>query len=1053
MKNQIIALAFLLAGTVSAAPSFYWDFENWTGKNNSITASSNKKYRMSGEATQAGYRGKGLRIEKKHAQAWLSDVGDWSAFTIEMKFRLDKGIDPKIGNALFCYAKNSWKRGQFLLWINSRKQVEARFTQVAGKEEFVVRSQPLNWENGRFYTVRVASQDNGALKIFLDGKLIAVQEKGAWGFNRLQAKSPAGYPLFTPGRDLADISKDFRPLNGVVDDIKVWNRFNEEPEKLADVQDAKVAVDDNTPLFVTGSQFAATGKFLVLDRPGKALGSWIRPEQKFLNAAAHAKMKLTESDLIVQIVAPIAEGTQVDRKKTRTWSGDVVEFFLRPSEETREYFQYAANASGWTTALHFSSGNSVNPDFKSKYKAQVKYFSDRWEAVFTIPRSEVKLNGNLKGHVVTANFTRTGKSGGGQSTWAPVGNNFHSISRFRPVIFQSVQTALLNKWKKSCAEFNKIQGNAQLRKSIEAELTRLESAIKKNGESVKKYPELSLAIDRMDLRYNQLHFSGITNMIWQSSLPWGNDIRISPMSRRMDKISLVLPQNSYTYTSFIFSNLTDRPFMGQLKCFPPDRLQKKQVYQSFNRKFLTVINDRKEYIDSALHANVKLFEALPLQNVETLYDPLSPLPMGTIIRAGANESRQLWMKFSSYGMKPGKQRFYLILKPSYEGFQPQEIEVEVDVRPVDLGKIALDSTHYSDVYRQGAHPNLVKFLVDNDTNIIFSGGALGQTTMDIYPKVDKNGSIIQHSDYALIDKFIDRTIAAGMKRERIKLWLVLELGTYGLNYRGKGQLKFNSPQWNKAFKNFLYHFTGHLEKKYGITKDRIFFYTIDEPDGDITKPGTKMYKAYLYGKIIKDAGKEFRTMVNPHPDVWQKKDYKAIEKLSEVYDIFEFYRPALQKDQLAVLKKMKNWNKTVWTYGIYGKTVSPDVYRREYWQSLRDGFSSVVCYWHFDNHAGSDGLNSEDGESHRTDYGSVYLDMDMGTILSSKREEAHLLGREDYKLAEYCRQLLKKSPDASLQNEFDNIIAAGAASHDMEAMEQCRLKLLAFAEKLQSRRK
>jgi hypothetical protein len=76
--------------------------------------------------------------------------------------------------------------------------------------------------------------------------------------------------------------------------------------------------------------------------------------------------------------------------------------------------------------------------------------------------------------------------------------------------------------------------------------------------------------------------------------------------------------------------------------------------------------------------------------------------------------------------------------------------------------------------------------------------------------------------------------------------------------------------------------------------------------------------------------------------------------------------------------------------------------------------------------------------------------MDMGTILTSKREEAHLLGREDYKLAEYCRQLLKKSPDAALEKELDNIIDAGAASHDMTAMEQCRLKLLAFAEKLQS---
>ena len=107
----------------------------------------------------------------------------------------------------------------------------------------------------------------------------------------------------------------------------------------------------------------------------------------------------------------------------------------------------------------------------------------------------------------------------------------------------------------------------------------------------------------------------------------------------------------------------------------------------------------------------------------------------------------------------------------------------------------------------------------------------------------------------------------------------------------------------------------------------------------------------------------------------------------------------------------------------------------------------MISYWHLESHAGADGFNSEDGISNRADYGSIFVDMDMDTVLTSRREEAHCLGREDYKLAEYCRAALKKKPDAALQKELDSIILKGASA-DMPGMEKCRLELLKLAEKL-----
>ena len=1034
MKKTLLFTAAAASFILSAKPAVEWNFESPVpGK--AVVLSNDKKFRLGDGKVVNGFKGNGLLIYNSRPRTMLKMAENWKNFTVELKFKLNKDVDKNFGNALFCYAKNTWNRGQFLLRITPKKQLEARFTQQYKKSEFKVFSKILDIKPGIFYTVRVASSDGGALKIFFDGELVAFSEKDSWGFNRLSTpKLPTGYPLFTLGNDLANPAKFFRTLNGIVDDVKIWNSFKE--------PDLTASASAGSSLLITEGKKTATEKFMVLDRPTRFIGSFERPEQKFFDAAAHAELELTKQSLIVHIISPIPAGMKADTAKHRTWSGDVVEFFIRPDLSKKEYFQYAANASGWSAAVHNQSGSDGS--FKSASSAEIKVLSDRWTAKFVIPRKEIGLDGDINGRIAAANFTRCGKTAGGQSTWSPVGNNWHAVTKFRQIVFGSYSQALMKKFAASKKEFSSIEGKKDLKNAIAAELDKIGSDIRNNGNKSELFEALSQSIDRMTLRYVQLRFSGTPNLIWQTQLPWGNDIKVSPLSTPLEKISLVLPQNSFVCTSFVFSNLTDKAFLGQIKLFPVKRLKDKKVYNSFNDKFPEVHNGIYGYPDSKLYPNVKFFEALPLLSGDMIHDPLLPLPMGTLLRAAANESKQIFFKFSSKNMKPGKQDFVIVLKPSYPGFRNIEIPVSVDIRSVDLGTVKVDATNYTNIYRNGSHPDLIRKLVEKENNIIYPGGALGQTTMDIYPKIDKQGNVIEYSDYALINKFIDRTVKAGMPLDRIKLICWLEPQTYGMNHRGKRQAAFNTPAWNKGFKAFLEHFTAHLKKKYGITRDRVIFYTVDEPEGDISKKGTRMYYAYLAGKIIKDAGKDFITMVNPHPNYLRGKDLSAIKKLNEVYDIFEFYRPALGKEQLNTAKSLK---KEIWTYSIHGKTTAPEVYRRTYWTNFRDGFTAVSAYWHHENHAGGDGFNSDDGVRNRVDYGNTYLDMEMGTYLSSKREEANMLGKEDYKLAQYCRQQLKKKPSSSLEKQLNAIVSCGA-SGDMKAMEDARLKLLELAEKL-----
>ena len=1031
MKKLLIFTITAASAAVFAKPVAEWDFEKVIpGK--SVSLSADKKFRMVDGKIVSGFKGNGLEIVNTRPRVMLKQAADWKSFTVELKFKLNKEVNRRTGNALFCYAKHSWNRGQFVLRITPEKQLEARFTLKAHKEEFVVKSSPLDIRPGIFYTVRVASSDGKALKIFLDGKVVAMREKGAWSFNRLTVKKiPMGYPLFAPGSDSADLRKGYRTLDGVIDDIKIWDSFKDD--------DLSSAGEAESSLLIANGKKNITAPFQVLDRLGKLLGSYIRPEKKFLDAAAHAEVELTENDLIVRIVSPIPDGMKLDTRKNRTWSGDIVEFFICPDPEKNTYYQYAANASGWTTALC-----STNSNFKSRSSAKVDVKPERWIAEFTIPRQEIGLDGDINGKISTANFTRCGKSAGGQSTWSPVGNNFRAINKFRKVIFGSYQAALNKKLAMSRQTFNSIEGKKELRKNIAAELDKLENEIRINGRKSEFFEKLHLAVNNMELRYTQLRFSGMPNLIWQSPQPWGNDIRITPLSKPLKKISLTLPQNSFTYTSFIFSNLTGKSFLGQIKIFPVKRLKENKVYNNFNQKLFEIQNGIYVFPPSSLYPNIQFFEAQELSSGDTLYDPLIPLPMGTLLRTSGNESRQLWLKFSSKNLPPGKQKFVIVLKPSYSGFKNIEIELDVDIRPVDLKPICLDAFNYSEIYRNGIHPDLVKLLIDKGNNMISPGGAIGQATTDIYPKVDKQGNVLEYSDYVRVDRCIDASVKAGMPLERIKLILPLELPSYGMNYRGKRQLKFDTPAWHKAFKSFIFHFTGHLKKKYNITRDRLIFYTIDEPDGDINKKGTRMYYAYRSGQILKSLSKDFITMVNPHPSALQGKNFSAIKKLAELYDIFEFYRPGLGPEQLKLAKSLK---KETWTYSIFSKNTVPESYRRNYWTNFRDGFTAVTAYWHHESHAGGDGFNSLDGLSSRVDYGNVYLDMEMGTFLSSKREEANMLGKEDYKLAEYCRRKLKASPSQALQKQLDNIISAGA-SGDMKAMEDARLKLLDLAEKL-----
>ena len=188
MKSAIFLLTVLSATIClnAAEPILEWNYETWK-RNQSV--SQNGQVSIYGvPAKKDGVNGSTGVIcgDKARVQiAFFTQCQDWKEFTWEMKFKLDDKVDSRQGNALFCYGKHSWDRAQFLLWITPKQQLEGRFTlNIDGKKATVsATSSPLKFNPRQYYTVRVASGSGSAMKIWLDGRLVAIREKKSFGFN------------------------------------------------------------------------------------------------------------------------------------------------------------------------------------------------------------------------------------------------------------------------------------------------------------------------------------------------------------------------------------------------------------------------------------------------------------------------------------------------------------------------------------------------------------------------------------------------------------------------------------------------------------------------------------------------------------------------------------------------------------------------------------------------------------------------------------------------------------------------------------------------------
>ena len=1037
-------LMFSLAGALSlsaAQPVWEWNFEK---KVNDHYLESDQMIDgglwMKGVAREgAGVKGTdALDCNPKSYNFVSNHRMMWKEFTIELKFKLDGEIDQKNGNTLFWYGVNHFGKRDMLFKITPKKELMSNFVVMDDNEnkvlkEFTLTTKPLNIVPGKFYTVKLSSISGGAMKIYFDDVLVAAKDN-ALSFIDLDGTSPKYYPLLIVGGESRMGSPRYQ-LNGVIDDFKIYDSV----EKDEVVSEAKPVVaeaaEESTTLPLILSEESVTSKFHVLDTDVQGGVVFVSAAQVFKDHAAKAKLKVQGNNLVIDFFCPVSPEYPVETEKGSFWSGELLEFFWVTDPE-KGYYQYVYNVTNDASdAFSWTKTQVKNHDWKTNFQVKYTKFTKGYKVTFTIPCKEIEVDPSDKSKFYRANFTRTGKSAGGKSSWANIGQDYHNLAAYGLIIAGDYSDYFKAELKKLETQTSGIELSDSLKKKISAYV----ADVTKFGKDKKYFSTFEKRLKNLE---NDIiiHTLAGKKLIVSQPGTWTNEITPGMLTKPIKKFKVRMPQNSTEFLTFALTNMTEKRFLCRIKCmdvFPVTR---------FNE------HPKKKF---PLDAGFR--EAIPHDDNggHTHYDALAELPLGQVLRIPAKETSSVWLKLSSKGIEPGTYTTNIVIKSATEGIDNEVIPLEVEVVPIDLGKIQIDSAHYNyiqarfvNLYNGVPKEELLKYLIERDVNYLFCN-VPGDYDMDIYPPMDKNGNPGK-CDFTQLDNNIDLYVKNGMPLERIKLWFYLAMDYDGYCMYSKRQycgFKEFSPEWTNGLKSFFDQLFDHLKNKYGITPDRVVFVPVDEPREDFNDPKSTTRKAYEYSKVIKSIRPDAQLMANPYDLQDNEVCRNNIKKLSEVYDIICPYSGQLTPGYVDYMKSLNF--KEYWTYNVLQKFHGPDPFRRKFWENMKNGFSAVSPYWHVDQADGGDGLCAFDVDTQygirRNDYATIFVDFPTGKGMVSRRHEAHYMGSQDAKLIMLCRELAKGKPEAA---KVEELVAIGAEG-DSETIEDCKKQLLDIALKLQ----
>ena len=271
------------------------------------------------------------------------------------------------------------------------------------------------------------------------------------------------------------------------------------------------------------------------------------------------------------------------------------------------------------------------------------------------------------------------------------------------------------------------------------------------------------------------------------------------------------------------------------------------------------------------------------------------------------------------------------------------------------------------------------------------------------PSFDKDGNIIA-MDFSKFDQQLDYHKGAKM----YLLW-----PGFAAPYNRSlwsWSLEFMSPQWEKAFEEWVRAVVNHLEER-GIKKNQFAFYPVDEPGYTPGKPLSVHQIHVETAKKIKEIDPDLLVYANPIGQI----NEEGLEQIAQVTDILcpDLKQLVIEEDRNALTQT----GRTIWTYQCNGpgKDLSPiGYYRLQSWGAWLTG-ARGSGFW---TYVGGGGNVWDDLSEKRSTYAIIYGSEE--ELVPSKRWEAWREGIEDYEYLVMLENELEKYKDNT-----DEVVKSG----------------------------
>ena len=440
------------------------------------------------------------------------------------------------------------------------------------------------------------------------------------------------------------------------------------------------------------------------------------------------------------------------------------------------------------------------------------------------------------------------------------------------------------------------------------------------------------------------------------------------------------------------------------------------------------------------------------------YDILAALNQVSTIPVPAHSGSLIWITFDCRDVKPGLYKGFLNIIPLSERCEglkwskgrksfdaegeSKRIPVELEVLPIELAK-------------------------ESPMPVWFFNGANNPTTFDFMRKYDmaffhltpwwfsfkfnKDGSIADYRTQKqllpLLKMQRDAMRKSGMKSNpkfavAFNAYPVFKRIHIG---RSNKQIKFNSPEYWKAWRNWIQG-VDKIMTDNGIARDEYIIEIFDEPQ--YTTPDAQAESIRAFAEAKKAEPGVQLTVTNGHPT------NAGFEELAKYVDYYYFGQHHIVKPPQdgwsQRLKKMPGKRIGVYACGTNLRQDPYRYYRRMPWLALRYNMDSVGLF-SFINHGNGYGA----GDFYLTPHGGLaYVAGDRNPV-PSIRLEAFRVGMTDIKYMKLLEKLAAESTDKHLKSEARKLLATAPYDvevkypHEKDKADKVRLQAIELILKLQ----